>query len=95
MQELFTLTKCKTDLSCKAKLNKRQKLDFSKIKKRFKVVTDAGIALVLKVESIEVVVHGYGEIVFKLGKKKVSEKKPKSLIELTNSLLLAFSNFVT
>ena len=79
MSELFTLTKCKTDLSCKAKLNKRQKLDFNNIKKSFKVVTDAGIALVIKAEGIEVVVHGYGELVFKLGKKRVSEKKLKDL----------------
>ena len=75
MPELFTLTKCKTDLSCKAKLNKRQKLDFNNLKKSFKVVTDAGIALVIKADGIEVVVHGYGELVFKLGKKNVSEKR--------------------
>ncbi|MFH1440119.1 MAG: hypothetical protein ABIG89_06120 [Candidatus Woesearchaeota archaeon] len=83
----FTLTKCKTGLSCKAKLNKRQKLNLVKIKRKFDVINDAGIALVLKVqaddkkdkkksnEKIEVLVHGYGELIFKINDKKVSEKK--------------------
>ncbi|MBT4823581.1 hypothetical protein HN695_06110 [Candidatus Woesearchaeota archaeon] len=77
MEELFTLEQCKTDLSCKAKLIKRKKLNLANIKDKFDVVTDAGIALVLSINKLEVVVHGFGEIVFKTGKniEKVKLKK--------------------
>ena len=78
MGELFTLEQCKTDLSCKAKLIKRKKLNLANIKEKFTVVTDAGIALVLSVNKLEVVVHGFGEIVFKTG-KKIDQAKLKKI----------------
>lgn len=78
-QEVFSLNPCDTDKSCKAKLNKRQSLNMSNIKENFNVVSDAGIALVLEIDNIEVIVHGYGDIVFKLGQKNVSKSKLKEL----------------
>ena len=77
--DVFTLNPCDTDKSCKAKLNKRQKLDLGKIKEKFKVTSDAGIALVLEIEHIEVIVHGFGDLVFKVGKLKISKSKLKEL----------------
>lgn len=74
MNDLFTITSCKTKQSCKAKLNKPQKLNLNNLKTKFKVASDAGIALVLNVDSMEVIVHNYGELIFKTGNKKVTEK---------------------
>ncbi|MBI4453889.1 hypothetical protein HY636_04570 [Candidatus Woesearchaeota archaeon] len=75
MNDLFTITSCKTKQSCKAKLNKRQNLNLKNLKEKFNIVSDAGIALVLSVDGVEVVVHGYGELIFKIktGKNKVSQ----------------------
>jgi hypothetical protein len=78
-QEVFSLNPCDTDKSCKAKLNKRQSLNMANIKENFTVVSDAGIALVLDIEHIEVIVHGYGDLVFKLGKNTISKTKLKEL----------------
>ena len=78
-KEVFTLNPCDTDKSCKAKLNKRQKLNLANIKEEFNVSSDAGIALVLDIGHIEVIVHGYGDLVFKTGKKALSKRKLKEL----------------
>jgi len=79
MNNLFTIEPCKTKQSCKAKLNKRQNLNLKNLKENFNVVSDEGIVLVLNVEGVEVVVHGYGELIFKTGKNKVSQNKIESI----------------
>lgn len=79
MDNTFTLTPCKTKQSCKAKLNKPQKLNLSNLKVKFKVTSDAGIALVLDIDSMEVIVHSYGELIFKTGNKKVTEENIKHI----------------
>ena len=61
----FTLEKCKTKASYSAKLKKQQKLDLQKIKKAFEVLLETPILLVVKAEGVEVIVHGYGELLFK------------------------------
>ena len=73
----FKLYPCNTDKSCKAKLDKRQSLNIQNIKKHFKVISDAGIALVIEAEGLEVIVHGYSELVFKAGKDIKEEKLKK------------------
>ncbi|MBI2125665.1 hypothetical protein HYV87_03570 [Candidatus Woesearchaeota archaeon] len=61
----FTLEKCKTKAAYSAKLKKQQKLDLQKIKKTFEIVLETPILLVVKVGGVEVIVHGYGELLFK------------------------------
>lgn len=61
----FILEKCKTKAAYSAKLKKQQKLDLSRIKKEFEVALETPILLVVKVEGVEVIVHGYGELLFK------------------------------
>ncbi len=61
----FTLEKCKTKAAYSAKLKKQQHFDLQKIKQKFETVLETPILLVLKVDGVEVVVHGYGELLFK------------------------------
>lgn len=59
----FTLEKCKTKAaySAKAKL----KLDLKKIKRKFSVILETPLLLVIKVGGIEIIVHSHGELLFK------------------------------
>ena len=61
----FTIEKCKTKAAYSAKLKKQQKLDLIRIKKEFEVALETPILLVVKVEGLEVIVHSYGELLFK------------------------------
>ncbi|MBU0469951.1 MAG: hypothetical protein KKA62_05185 [Nanoarchaeota archaeon] len=65
MKPDFTLGKCKTKATYSAKLRKKEQLDLKKIKDKFEVILETPILLVLKVEDVEVIVHGYGELLFK------------------------------
>ncbi len=65
MEAEFSLGKCKTKAAFSAKLRKPGKLDLDKLKRQFEVVLETPILLVLKVEGLEVIVHGYGELLFK------------------------------
>ena len=64
----FTLEKCKTRAGYSAKLPSPRKLNLSCIKKEFEVLLETPILLVVKVEGLEIVVHGFGELLFKNGK---------------------------
>ncbi len=61
----FTVEKCKTKAAYSAKLKKPRHLDLQKIKKKFIVVLETPILLVIKAEGVEIIVHGYGELLFK------------------------------
>ena len=61
----FIVEKCKTKAAHSAKLKKQQHLDLQKIKKKFAVILETPILLVVNVDGIEVIVHGYGELLFK------------------------------
>lgn len=61
----FTLEKCKTKAAYSAKLKHQQKLDLTAVKNKFEVILETPILLVVKVEGVEVIVHGYGELLFK------------------------------
>lgn len=64
----FTVGKCKSKAGFSAKLKRPRKLDLSRIKKRFKVVLETPILVVIKVGGaggVEVIVHEYGELLFK------------------------------
>jgi len=77
----FTFGKCKTRAGYSARLIKQGKLDLKKIKKKFETILETSILLVIKVEGLEIIVHGYGELLFKNGTaeqvelmEKVAEK---------------------
>lgn len=61
----FSLMKCKTKAGYSAKLKTQQKLNLEAIKKKFKVVLETPILLVIEVKGMEVIIHGYGELLFK------------------------------
>ena len=61
----FTLDKCKTKAAYSAKLDKKTTLNTEKIKKRFNVILETTILLVIAVDGVEVIVHSYGELLFK------------------------------
>lgn len=61
----FRIAKCKTNAAYSAKLLRQGKLNLGKIKKTFLVILETPILLVVKVNGIEVIVHGYGELLFK------------------------------
>jgi len=60
----FTIKECKTKKGMSVKQKKNVKLDLEGIKKEFKLILDASILLVIECEG-EIVVHGYGELLFK------------------------------
>lgn len=62
---MYNLAKCKTKAAYSAKLKKKGKLDLDKIKKKFEVILETPILLVIKEEGVEIIVHGYGELLFK------------------------------
>lgn len=61
----FSLGKCKTKATYSAKLRQKGKLDLQKIKNNFEVVLETPILLVIKAYDVEVIVHNYGELLFK------------------------------
>lgn len=63
----FNVEKCKTKAAYSAKLQQKGKLDLAKIKAHFDVILETPILLVIKVNGIEIIVHNYGELLFKKG----------------------------
>ncbi|MBS3123727.1 hypothetical protein J4437_03750 [Candidatus Woesearchaeota archaeon] len=61
----FTLGKCKTKAAYSTKLKQRGKIDLNKIKHKYQVTLETPLLLVIKIESIEIIVHGHGELFFK------------------------------
>ncbi len=61
----FTLEKCKTKAAYSAKLKKQQQLDLRAIQQKFETVLETPLLLVVKEEGVEVIIHGYGELLFK------------------------------
>ncbi len=75
----FTIKKCKTRAAYSAKPLKNIKLDLARIKTKFPVVMETPILLVIKVDEVEIIVHSYGELIFKTTKnidrlEKIAEK---------------------
>tara|TARA_Y100000310_G_scaffold236738_1_gene239982 strand:- start:74 stop:331 length:258 start_codon:yes stop_codon:yes gene_type:complete len=61
----FTLNKCKTKAAYSAKLVKRGKLNLDKVAEKYEVILETPILLVINSKAGEVIVHGYGELLFK------------------------------
>ena len=58
---MIKIEKCKTKAAYSAKV----KVDLARVRSKFDVVLDTPILVVVKVDGIEVIVHGYGELLFK------------------------------
>ena len=61
----YIIKPCKTKAAFSVKPSGKCKLNFEKLKEEFEVILDNPIALVLKVDGEEIVVHNYGELLFK------------------------------
>lgn len=61
----FSLGKCKTKAGFSAKLQNPRKMNLVKIKEKFETILETPILLVIKEERVEIIVHGYGELLFK------------------------------
>jgi len=62
---MFEIKKCKKKAAYTAKPKNNLKLDLDGLKNKFEVVFDSPLVLVLKIDEEEVVVHKYGELIFK------------------------------
>lgn len=67
IRSLFTLGKCKTKATYSAKLKNPARLNLKRIAANFEIVLETPVLLVITVEGIEIIVHGYGELLFKTG----------------------------
>ncbi|MBI2669362.1 hypothetical protein HYX14_05980 [Candidatus Woesearchaeota archaeon] len=63
----FSLAKCKTKAAYSARLLQKGKLDLQKVKSKFETILETPILLVVKIQGMEVIVHSYGELMFKNG----------------------------
>jgi hypothetical protein len=70
----FTFEKCKTKAGYSAKLKRKIKLDLKAISKEFETLLETPILLVIKEKGIEIIVHRYGELLFKESKIRLNEK---------------------
>ncbi|PIN76993.1 hypothetical protein COV17_00060 [Candidatus Woesearchaeota archaeon CG10_big_fil_rev_8_21_14_0_10_36_11] len=61
----FIIAKCKTKAAFSAKLKSSQKLNLENVKKKFTVILETPILLVIQEKGIEIIVHGHGELLFK------------------------------
>lgn len=61
----FTIEKCRTKAAYSTKLKRPQLLNLQKIKQKFELVLETPLLLVIKIEGVEIIVHGYGELFFK------------------------------
>lgn len=59
----YIIKKCKTKATYSVKFNR--KIDLKKIKRNYKIVLKTPILLVAEIDGEEVIVHAYGEILFK------------------------------
>lgn len=82
----FKLSKCKTKAAYSAKLLKPTKLNLAAMKKKYEIVLETPIVVIIKVQDVEVIVHGYGELLFKKCEDiKLMEKIAKDVYETSRT----------
>lgn len=81
----FTFGKCKTKGAYSAKLRQPEKLQLNKLKGKFDIISETPILYMVKVDNYEIIVHAYGEIMFKHGS---DENEMKSIASRIFSVLL-------
>lgn len=62
----YVIKKCKTRAAFSVRFNK--KIDLSRIKKKYKVLLETPLLLVVEKDGAEMIVHQYGEVIFKKAK---------------------------
>jgi hypothetical protein len=62
---MFKIEKCRTRAAYAAKPTKNIKLDLTKIKKKFHVLFESPVLLLIEVDGCKVLVQKYGELIFK------------------------------
>ncbi|MFH1636827.1 MAG: hypothetical protein ABIB71_00200 [Candidatus Woesearchaeota archaeon] len=62
---MFRLARCKDKGAFSAKLENPRKLNFNKLRKKYKAIADTPIVMVIKAGSFDIVVHRHGELIFK------------------------------
>jgi hypothetical protein len=72
---MFEIKECKTKGGYEVKPKKNITLDFGRLKSKFKVIFDSPIALVINEDGYEIVIHKYGELLFKDCKDKIRIEK--------------------
>lgn len=70
-ENMFEISECKTKAGISVKPKSNLKVDFKKIKEKFEVIFDSPVAMVIKVDGCEIIVHKYGELLFKDCKDKI------------------------
>lgn len=63
----FTFGKCTTRAGFSAKLQQKGKLNLHRVKEHFEVLLETPILLVISEKGLEIIVHSYGELLFKNG----------------------------
>lgn len=75
----FTFEKCKTKGAYSAKLKTPNKLDLKLLKGKVNIVSETPVLYLVKEGKYEIIVHAYGELLFKEGTdieemKKIAQK---------------------
>lgn len=66
IKELFILSKCKTKVAYSTRLKYQQyQLDLKLLAKKFEVVIETPVVLVIKVGGVELTAHNFGELLFR------------------------------
>ena len=71
---MFIIKLCKSKGSYEVQPNKKIKLDLNKLKK-YKIIEDAKIFLIIEIKNTQIIVHNYGDLIFKDCKDKEKIKK--------------------
>ncbi len=69
----YVIKKCKTRAAFSVRFNK--KIDLLKIKKKYKVLLETPLLLVVEKEGAEMIIHQYGEVIFKKAKDYIQIEK--------------------
>ncbi len=75
-ENIFDIKLCKTKAAWTVNPKKNIKIDLNKLKSKYKTLIDTPILVVINADGEEIIVHNYGEIMFKTLK---DEKKIESL----------------
>ena len=63
--DLFEIKICKTKAAYAAKPKRHLKMNLEKLKNKYNIKADAGIVLIADIDGEDVIIHSFGEILFK------------------------------
>ncbi len=82
---MYTINLCKTKAGYEVKLNKRSKLNLTPLTKKFEIVVESPLVVIVKILGEDVIVHNHGTIQFKTELKE--KTKVKKIAEIVYSEL--------